>query len=380
VDLARSGFEDLYVNYLEAALLGGIQGLTEFLPVSSSGHLALAQYWMRLQPESPPMILFDVAAHVGTLLAVVAVFWRTFARYLVRLAKELKPAASPTGSRPLRPWLVRNVACRVLILGIVASVSTAVIRACFKHQLEAAFGNPVLIGVAFLITGVFLFASGIAPTPSKPWRRFGVPGAILVGIAQGAAITPGISRSGATICTAILCGLKSRWAAEFSFFIAFPAICGAALLKAKDVFEMPAGQLAGVPRGSIVLGSVVAAVVGYFALRMLLAAVRRAKLIYFSYYVWAVGILVIVLALTGNLRETGIQGSSSLRMPVTEGWTGGPPASASAARLTVLGSTTPSADLDRTAHSTRVPWGYALLVHSKTVRPDSNSTAPIDDP
>jgi len=289
------------VSYAQAILLGIIQGLTEFLPVSSSGHLAIVQHWMRLDAESPPMILFDVATHIGTLLAVVLVFWTTFLRYFRRLMGELRtPTPLPNPNRS-RPWFVRNAAWRVLILGIVASVPTGVIGLRFKPQLKAAFGNPVAIGVALLLTGVLLFVSGKVPRPRTPWRRFGLLGALLVGLAQGLAITPGVSRSGATICTALLCGLKRRWAAEFSFFIAFPAICAAALSEIKDALELPGEQLDAIPVGPIVIGSVVAAVVGYVALRMLLVAVRRAKLMYFSYYVWALGLLVIVLGTTGRL-------------------------------------------------------------------------------
>ncbi|MBN1344521.1 MAG: undecaprenyl-diphosphate phosphatase [Phycisphaerae bacterium] len=291
------------MNYIQAIILGVIQGLTEFLPVSSSGHLALVQHWMKLEPESPLMITFDVATHLGTLLAVVVVFAATFLQYLRRLVAEIRtPRLEPNPNRR-RPWLVRNAAWRVLILGIIASVPTGLIGVVFKDQLEAAFGNPVLIGCALLATGVLLFISGKAPRPRKTWRQFGALGALLVGLAQGLAITPGISRSGATICTALLCGLKRRWAAEFSFFIAFPAICGAALLKAKDVLELPSDQIAAMPVGPIVVGSLVAAVVGYAALRLLLVAVRSAKLIYFSYYVWALGLLVIVLGATGRLGQ-----------------------------------------------------------------------------
>jgi undecaprenyl-diphosphatase len=149
---------------------------------------------------------------------------------------------------------------------------------------------------------VLLFVSGKVPRPRKPWRQFGLGCALLIGLAQGIAITPGVSRSGATICTALLCGLKRRWAAEFSFFIAFPAICAAAASEFKDALELPKEQLQAMAFGPIVVGSIVAAVVGYFALRMLLVAVRRAKLIYFSFYVWAIGLLVLILGVTGNLE------------------------------------------------------------------------------
>ncbi len=288
------------MSYLQAIVLGVIQGLTEFLPVSSSGHLALVQHWMDLDAESSSMLLFDVATHLGTLLAVVVVFFSTFVLFFRRLIVELRSEPQPNPERQ-RPWLVRNAAWRVLLLGVVASIPTGVLGLGFKDHFKAAFGNPIAIGVALLITGGLLFVSGRVPRPRKTWRQFGILGALAVGFAQGLAITPGISRSGATICTGLLCGLKRRWSAEFSFLIAFPAICAAAASEIKDVLELPSDQLADIPTGPILVGSLVAAVVGYAALRMLLAAVRRAKLIYFSYYVWVIGALVIVLGLTGRL-------------------------------------------------------------------------------
>jgi undecaprenyl-diphosphatase len=289
------------VSYSQAIVLGIIQGLTEFLPVSSSGHLALAQHWMRLEAESPLMISFDVATHLGTLLAVIVVFWTTFIRFFRRLVSEQRRA--PTTPNLTRPssWFVRNAAWRVLILGAIACLPTAIIGVAFKDPLEAAFGRPILIGIALLVTGALLFVSGKVPRPRKPWRQFGIVGALLVGLAQGLAITPGISRSGATICTALICGLKRRWAAEFSFLIAFPAICGAALVKIAETGNLPPEQIAAIPLGPIIAGSLTAAAVGYVALRLLLEAVRRAKLVYFSYYVWALGLLVIVLGMTGQL-------------------------------------------------------------------------------
>lgn len=285
----------------QAVVLGVVQGLTEFLPVSSSGHLALVQHWMRLPADSTEMLLFDVATHLGTLLAVVIVFFGTFISFFARLVREARTGAPSSDTGPQRPWFVRNAAWRVAILGMIACVPTGIIGLGFQDQFKAAFGSPTAIGIALLVTGALLFVSGRVSRPRKGWRRFGVLGAVAVGIAQGLAITPGISRSGATICTALLCGLKRRWAAEFSFLIAFPAICAAAAKEFKDVLELPADQLAGIPAGPIVIGSLVATVVGFFALKGLLAAVRSAKLIYFSYYVWAVGVLVIVLGQTGRL-------------------------------------------------------------------------------
>lgn len=289
------------MSYWQAILLGIIQGLTEFLPVSSSAHGTLAQRWMCMPDGSPPIVLFDLATDVGTLLAIVLVFYATFLRYLRRLLTELGRLPShPNTGRP-RPGLVRNVAWRILLLGVAASASTALIGIGFRSQFESAVSGPVMMGVALLLTGALLFVSGKVPRPRKPWRQLGLITALFIGLAQAFAVVPGFSRSGATICTALIGGLKRRWAAEFSFLIAFPAICGAALIKLNDVLSMPSDRLDALPTGPIFAGGLVATVVGYAALKMLLVAVRRAKLIYFSYYVWVLGALIIVLGITGRL-------------------------------------------------------------------------------
>lgn len=272
------------LDYLQALILGVVQGLTEFLPISSSGHLAVAQRLMDLNPASHAMLLFDVGSHLGTLLAVIYVFAGTFRRYVQRLFAESRSS-----------FVGRRIAWPIAGLGVCASVPTALIGLVFKDPLEAAFDKPIWIGVGLLLTGTLLFVTGKIPRPRRGWRRFGVGRALLVGIAQGAAIMPGVSRSGSTICVAMLAGFRRRWAAQFSFFIAAPAICGAALIKANDSFGLPPAELAAIPKGPILLGAVAALLSGYVALRLLLAAVHRAKLQHFCYYCWLLGVTVIVL-------------------------------------------------------------------------------------
>ena len=271
------------LDYLSAILLGLLQGVTEFLPISSSGHLALAQLLMDFDADSEPMIMFDLAVHLGTVVAVAAVFAGEFMRFARRLIAESSPSFEG-----------RRVAWVVTGLGVVASIPTAVIGLLFKDQLEAAFGKPIWIAAALVFTGTLLWSTGKIPRPRRGWRRFGVGRALLIGLGQGIAIMPGISRSGTTISLALLAGIKRRWAGEFSFFIAIPAICGAALLKAKDVHEMAGHGLGDLLSGPLVAGTIAATLMGYVALRLLLAAVHRAKLHYFSYYCWLIGVVVLV--------------------------------------------------------------------------------------
>lgn len=269
-------------GHLDAILLGIVQGLTEFLPISSSGHLAIVQHWIGLDPHSPTMLLFDVLAHLGTLLAVLYVFYAPIRLFVLRLARECE-----------RGFSQRHLAFRVLGLAVVALVPTGVIGLTCQAFFEEKFADPRWIGGCLLFTGTILAALVVTPRGRRGWARFRWWQAGLVGLSQAAAILPGVSRSGATICTASYCGLRRRWAAEFSFLIAVPAIVAATILKTKDTLELPSGMLAAVPWGPVVLGSLGSLGVGIVALRILLGAVRRAKLHYFSVYCWVVGIGVL---------------------------------------------------------------------------------------
>jgi undecaprenyl-diphosphatase len=274
------------LDLFKAILLGIVQGATEFLPVSSSGHLAIIQHWMDLEADSPTMLLFDVLAHVGTLIAVLVVFAKPGLRYFKRLWAESR-----------RAWTGPRYAWRFALLGIAASIPTAIIGLMFKDQFEAAFDNRFSVGGGLLATGVLLWTTSKVPRGRRGWRGFSYGRAVVVGIAQGLAILPGISRSGSTICTATLLGLRRRWAGEFSFFIALPAICGASVIKLKDTSELPADQLAEIPWGPVGVGSIVSLIVGVVALIFLLRVIRRAMLHYFAPYCWAIGAMILVLEL-----------------------------------------------------------------------------------
>ncbi len=272
------------LTYANAILLGILQGATEFLPISSSGHLALVQHWLRLKAESDAMLAFDVAVHLGTVLAVIAVFALPFASFLRRLVAELRPGFDG-----------RRAAWLIVALGVVASIPTAVIGLFFKGQLQAAFGKPMWIAAALAVTGALLWSTRDIPHPRRGWRRFGWWRALLIGTGQGIAIMPGISRSGTTISLALLVGIKRRWAGEFSFFIAIPAICGAAVLEAADVAKAAGPAAMQLVNGPLLVGTAAAAVVGYVALRILLFAVRRARLHYFAWYCWSLAIVVLLV-------------------------------------------------------------------------------------
>ena len=243
-------------NAIQAVILGLIQGITEFLPVSSSGHLVLAQ---RLLGLREPALTFDIALHLGTLVAVLLFFRRDIAGMVQGILGRGPERTSYT-------WL--------LVLIILGSVPTAVVGLLFKDSFEAMFASVTAVGVSLLITAALLLAAGLAGRPRRGLEETRSWHALLIGLAQGLAITPGISRSGSTISTALLLGLERELAVRFSFLLSIPAILGAVALQALDL--PPGLHLAWTP---LLLGALVAGVSGWLALRLLLGLVRRVRLL-----------------------------------------------------------------------------------------------------
>ena len=271
------------LTFSQAAGLGVVQGLTEFLPVSSKTHLALLQTRFGLNPTAPHVLLFDLVVHVATLASIVVVFRGRLWRFLLRLGAEL------SGRRPDR----RRYALRIALLVVVATIPTAIVGFSSKQFLERAFAQPKWMAVGLIVTGVALADTAFVPRGRRRWREFRLWQAALVGTAQAAALLPGVSRSGSTISAAIFCGVRRQWAVEFSFLIAFPAILGGMILKVKDVLVEPRDVVAGTPWGSMAIGFLFAFVVGMLALKLLLGFVRRAKLHYFAVYCWALAALIL---------------------------------------------------------------------------------------
>lgn len=270
------------LSYLHAIILGVVQGLTEFLPVSSSAHLALTQKWLGIDPSSGTVLLFDLLTHIGTLFAMALVFGTTVQRYLVRLLAETRT-----------DWKGGRAAWRFLWLGVLAMIPTGVIGLAFQDLFEDSFNRPRQIGVELCATGVLLGITARLARGRIGWRRLAAWHGLVVGLAQALAILPGVSRSGATICTATYCGIRRRWAADFSFLIAVPAILGATVLKLKDAGEQLGGAWGDLPWGPMVVGSIVSAIVGAVALAWLLRVVRRAQLHLFAPYCFLLGMLAI---------------------------------------------------------------------------------------
>ncbi len=288
-----SGFfvctEGSSLNVLHAVILGIVQGVTEFLPVSSSGHLVLFENLFNFDPETPEMLLFDLAVHVGTVAAIFIVFRKSIAAFVRNLLVCGKYGKSPVEIYKKSPSV------HLLVLAIFATAVTAVFGLLGEKYFAAARGSLVIVALMWIITGTLLLITDLRGKSRLGLRQFGIWAAIVVGLAQAAAIMPGISRSGATICAAILLGLHRRWAVEFSFLIAIPAILGAtALQSVKDFAQISSGSL---PIGSVITGSVVAALTGILALKLLIKTSRTANLKYFAFYCYFLACFVLVYRL-----------------------------------------------------------------------------------
>jgi undecaprenyl-diphosphatase len=251
----------------EALLLGFIQGATEFLPVSSSGHLVIAQ---ALLDVDVPGVLFEVAVHVATLFSIVLVY-RTRVFDLIR--------GSIAGDRE---------ALEYVGLVVIATIPAGLLGVFAKDQIEALFDNPYVPGVALLVTGTFLWSSRAAlanAAAERPTRW----AASLIGLAQAVALVPGISRSGATVVAALWLGMEAREAAAFSFLMAIPAVAGAAVLQIPDV-----SGLGGLSVAALTLGGAAAAITGVLAIRTFVAMLARRSFHFFAPYCWFAGAAYLV--------------------------------------------------------------------------------------
>lgn len=263
------------MNVIEAALLGLLQGLGEFLPISSSGHLLLGRMILGLTiDESPAYKMLDILLHVGTLIPVIVVFWKDWWAILKNPFKS-----------------------RTLLLLFIASMPTLVFKVIFDDFIDGC-DTGWFLGVSFLMTAVFLLVAEYV-SGKKP-RKSDQPGflhAIIMGCMQGVALLPGVSRSGSTLAGGLLSGLDRKNAAKFSFMMSAPAIAGALLLEGKDAIEN--GWIKDLAIGPTIAGVIVAAVVGYLAIRFMLKLVTKVSLNWFALYVAILGVLFLALQLFG---------------------------------------------------------------------------------
>ena len=271
------------MTYLSSFLLGLVQGLAEFLPISSSGHLSIAQNLLGLNTEIPEF--FDVLLHLGTLVAVFVAYWRDICDMVAELIHGVGDLVHGTTPRQVPP------ARRLILLIIVGTLPLFILLPIHK-QVQALSNNMVFIGAALVVTGFLLFACDLVRKGKKTERTATIADVLVVGLGQAIATMPGISRSGMTIATGCVMGFERKFAVRVSFLLSIPAVLGANILSLKDALD--AGIIwAEVPM--YVVGVVTAAVVGYACIRLLRLVAEKGRFGAFAYYCWAVGLLTLLL-------------------------------------------------------------------------------------
>ncbi len=260
------------MSFWQAIILGLVQGLTEFLPISSSGHLVLAHHFLGLAEEN---MVFDVAVHLGTLFAVFVYFRRDLVALVLGFFK----------GGPLR---------KVALLIILGTVPAVIFGLGLKDLIEELFSSPAFVSGGLLVTSALLFLSEKLQKQSRPLEKIRWQDALLIGCFQALAILPGISRSGSTIAGGLIRGVDRDAAARFSFFLAIPAILGAAVLQLGDLGGMTAKEWS-----VMGVGVIASMISGYVAIGILMAVLQRGKLYGFSIYTLVLGVggLIYFLAL-----------------------------------------------------------------------------------
>lgn len=275
------------MSYLTAVLLGLVQGVAEFLPISSSGHLAIAEQLLNLQGASNVPEFFDVLLHLGTLVAVFIAYWDDIRDMIVELFAGIGDLAHHSTPNPVPP-------ARRLILLIIVGTLPLFVMVPFRHFFSSLGDNMYFIGGALIFTGILLFVSDRVRHGRKTEKTATLLDALLVGLGQAIALCPGISRSGMTITTGCFAGFERKFAVRFAFLLSIPAVIGANILSLKDAID------AGIDWASVpayLVGVAVAAVSGYGCIRLLRYIADKGRFGAFAYYCWAVGALTLALTI-----------------------------------------------------------------------------------
>ncbi|MFQ5685781.1 MAG: undecaprenyl-diphosphate phosphatase [Candidatus Scalindua sp.] len=271
---------------IKSIILGAIQGLTEFLPISSSGHLVIFKSFLDLETQG---VIWEISLHFGTLLAILGVFYKDI--LMIIKSVYLSCIKLFTGESIVN--IFRNDPnTRIFLLIIVGTIPTVIIAFSFRSSFESLFNKPVAAGYMLLVTGAVLWFTRYNFKTDGNKKNLGIFDALIVGAVQGLAITPGISRSGTTIAAATFRGVDRETAARFSFLLAIPVILGAMAMMVKETVALKNGEIS-----FLITGSVVAAITGYISLHILIKIVKTGKLHLFSYYCWPVGLFAVLFFL-----------------------------------------------------------------------------------
>ena len=275
------------MRLLDAILLGLVQGLAEFLPISSSGHLSVFQNFFGLSTSGTDTLFFDVLLHLGTLSAVFVAYWGEIKAMVLEFFSMVGLRKLPKGQKPDR-------LSRRLIFFIILGTLPLFVVLPVKDLVDGLYSNTIFIGFAFLLTGTLLFVSDRMSRGNKDLKSATLADVLLVGCAQAIAVVPGLSRSGSTVAAGMARGFSREFAVKFSFLLSIPAVLGANLLSLVDAIQegidwslMPA----------YLVGVITAAVSGYLAIRLLKFITQRGSFGAFCYYCWGAGLVTLILSL-----------------------------------------------------------------------------------
>ena len=277
----------LYLTYLSAVLMGILQGIAEFLPISSSGHLALFQHFFGMENFEETQMFFSVMLHFGTFISVCVYYFQDILEMICEFFRMIRDLFTPRGRRSIQ----RPPAARRLVLLIILATMPLFLVLPVKDLVEEVTQSVTFVSCALLVTGFLLFFSDRMARGRKNEKSALLRDALLVGVAQGFGTLPGISRSGITISAGLMCGFSRTFAVRFSFLMSLPAVLGATILELKDALEVGvAPEL--IPMCAV--GMAVSCVVGYIAIRLVNLLSSKGKFGAFAWYCWLAGIASLV--------------------------------------------------------------------------------------
>ncbi len=294
------------MNILKAILMGVIQGLTEFLPVSSSGHLGLIKGLFG--GDLGESILFDVLLHVATLISIVAVFYKDVFKLVTEFGGMCKDifhnfadfGKSITGTSSAKyVRIISNPHRKFVLLLIISTIPTGIIGVFMKDVVEYTSSNLLVTGICLICTGLVLMLSDFLAEGDKKLKETSNWDAFAIGTAQGVATLPGLSRSGLTIVAGLLCGLDRKFAAKYSFIMSIPAVLGALVL---ELFDLGSEAVTAGDVGCYIVGMLFAAVIGFFALSFIMKIIVSRYFKYFAYYCAFIGLVSIIAFIVQKLR------------------------------------------------------------------------------
>jgi undecaprenyl-diphosphatase len=252
------------MEIIQALILGIIQGITEWLPISSSGHLVIVQHFFKI--DQP--LAFDVMLHLGSLLVILAIYRKDIVELIKGFFNKEKSKQ------------------KIVFYLIIATIPAAIAGLLLNNYIEKAFSSIKIVGITLIITAILVF---ISKYPKKKENKLTLKNTIIIGLFQAAALLPGLSRSGSTISSALFQGIKRKEAVKFSFLLAIPALAGAGLLKAKEIMAISDP----IP---VTVGIIASILFGYFTLKFLINLVKKEKFHYFSWYCLLLGLITLYFA------------------------------------------------------------------------------------